>query len=161
IVLDGGAADIQGFASGNFQPLEQQLQTIASNGTLSLLSNRGYTTANALTDAGSIMLQGGTFATGGLTIPSTGALRGFGVVNSTVTNNGAIVASGGVLDIAQPIGSVGNLGVQAGSTLILNGATAGEINDKGVVYAASGLLQVDGLLGGNGSLVVQNGATLE
>ena len=52
IVLDGKATDIQVFDGSVFQPLETQLQTIASTGTLQLLSGRGYSTANTLTDDG-------------------------------------------------------------------------------------------------------------
>ena len=166
IVLDGRASEILGYAGalhtgGNFQPIEQQLSSIAATGTLQLLNGRGYVTGNALDDAGSLILQGGTLATGGLTIDTNGTLAGFGVVTGSVANQGAILASGGVLDLTTPVSGIGVLGVTPGSTLILNGATAGEINNQGTIYAASGLLVDDGQLAGSGTLVVQNGATIE
>jgi hypothetical protein len=160
IVLDGRATDIEGYVSV-FQPIEQQLQTIASSGTLQLLDDRGYVTANALTDNGQLLLQGDTLATAGLTIGGTGTLDGFGVVVGGVVNQGAIVADGGALDVTGAVGGIGNLGVASGSTLILNGATAGSLTDKGTVFEQSGLLLIEGALGGTGSLVVQNGGTIE
>jgi hypothetical protein len=166
IVLDGRASEILGYAGAlhsgsNFQRIEQQLASIAATGTLQLLNGRGYATGNALDDAGSLILQGGTLATGGLSIDTNGSLAGFGVVTGSVANQGAILASGGVLDLTTPVTGTGALGVTPGSTLILNGATAGEINNQGTIYAASGLLQADGQLAGSGTLVVQNGATIE
>jgi hypothetical protein len=166
IVLDGRASEILGYAGalhtgGNFQPIEQQLSSIAATGTLQLLNGRGYVTGNALDDAGSLILQGGTLATGGLTIDTNGTLAGFGVVTGSVANQGAILASGGVLDLTTPVSDIGVLGVTPGSTLVLNGVTAGEINNQGSIYAASGLLVDDGQLAGSGTLVVQNGATIE
>lgn len=41
IVLDGVATELDGYSAGSFQPLEQQLQTIASTGSLQLLDGRG------------------------------------------------------------------------------------------------------------------------
>jgi len=56
-VLDGRASEILGYAGalhsgGNFQPIEQQLASIAATGTLQLLIERGYAPANALDRCG-------------------------------------------------------------------------------------------------------------
>ena len=161
IVLDGGASDIQGFSGGTFRPIEQQLQTIAAGGTLQLLNDRGFATTNAITDAGRLILQGGTLTTGGLTIGSTGSLMGSGVIAGGVTTQGAIIANSGVLDIQNAVTGSGLFGTTAGATLILNGANAGNLNNQGTLYNASGLLDIAGALAGNGSLIVQHGATIE
>lgn len=160
IVLDGVATDIDGY-NGGFQPIEQQLQTIGSTGTLQLLDDRGYTTANTLSDAGSLILQGGSLSTGGLTLIGAGSLDGFGVVDGSVANQGAVIANGGALDIADAISGSGNFTVAAGASLILNGATAATLVNNGVAYDASGLLDIAGPLSGSGTLVVQDGATIE
>jgi collagen type I alpha len=165
IVLDGGATDIEGYTgppgSGSFQPMEQQLQTIASTGTVQLLNGRGYDTTLPIFDAGHLILQGGRLTTGSLSIGSTGSLSGFGVVAGTVATQGAIVANAGALDIQNAVTGSGLFGTTTGSTLILNGATAGNLNNQGTLYNASGLLDITGALGGNGPLIVQHGATIE
>ena len=166
IVLDGVASEIEGYSGAtgtnkNFQPIEQQLQTIAAGGTLQALSNRGYTTTNALTDAGLLVLQGGTLSSGGLSLTSTGALTGFGVVNNGIANQGVVTASGGALDLTTALSGSGTFAAAAGSTLILNGATAAAVDNNGTIYNASGLLDITGAITGTGSLVVQNGATIE
>jgi hypothetical protein len=160
IVLDGAASDFQGYSSGAFQPIEQQLQTIASNGTLQLLSNRGYTTTNALQDNGVLLQQGGTLTTSGLTLGGSGTLNGFGVVSGAIANQGGITASGGALDLTNPVTGTGGFTVASGATLILDGATPATLNNSGTVYDTSGLLNIQSL-SGTGSLVVQNGGTLE
>lgn len=161
IVLDGGASDIQGVSGGTFQPIEQQLQSIAASGTLQLLNGRGYDTALTLSDAGQLILQGGTLTTGGLTIGATGSLVGSGVVAGGVVASGAIIANSGVLDMQNAVTGSGLFGTTAGATLILNGANAGNLNNQGTLYNASGLLDIAGALGGNGALIVQHGATIE
>jgi hypothetical protein len=161
IELSGAASDIQGFAGGTFQPLEQQLQSIAATGTLQLLNDRGYTTANTLTDSGSLVLQGGTLTTGGLTVNGTGALLGFGVVSGSMANQASIIANGGVLDIRNTVAGSGEFATTAGSALVLNGGTAGTLNNQGAVFDASGLLDIAGAVSGSGSLVVDNKATIE
>jgi hypothetical protein len=160
IVLDGAATDIQGFVGGGFQSIETQLQTIASNGTLQLLSGRGYSTTNALTDDGQLVLQGGTLATGGLSISSTGQLDGFGIVSGSVSDQGDIIANGGALYFPGAIGGSGTLTVTSGSSLILAGATPSAVANGGVIYDTGGLLDINAL-SGNGTLVVQNGATID
>jgi len=160
IVLDGNASRIQGFSAGSFQPLEQQLQTIANNGTLQLLSGRGYSTSNAITDNGMLNLQGGTLATGTLTVGASGVLEGFGIVSNTVVDQGAVIASGGALDLAGGSSVTGVLTTMPGSTLILAGGTPSFISNNGAIYDTSGLLTINSLAG-TGTLVVQNGATID
>ncbi len=166
IILDGAASEIEGYTgptgvSDAFQPIEQQLQTIASGGTLQLLNNRGYTTTKSLKDDGVVVLQGGTLNNGSFTLGVTGALSGSGVVNGGIANQGVIVANGGALDLTTQVTGTGDFTVTSGSTLILNGATPTNLNNSGTVYDVSGLLDVTGLLSGKGTVVVQNGGTLE
>lgn len=80
IILSGNASEIEGFSSSSFQPLEQQLQTITSAGTLQLLGARGYDTTNAITDNGILNLRGGTLTTDAL--PSVPAAHSKGSASS-------------------------------------------------------------------------------
>lgn len=50
--------------------------------------------------------------------------------------------------------------MDAGSTLILAGATPASVSNNGIIYDTAGLLDIDALTG-SGTLAVQNGATLE
>ena len=105
-------------------------------------------------------LQGGSLTLGGLTIDGTGTLEGFGIVGTAVTDQGNIVASGGVLDLAGGVSGTGALTVLAGSSLILSGDSPSSISNNGVIYETGGLLTIDSL-SGSGTLVVQNGATID
>ena len=162
IVLDGRATDIQTYQTvlGTVEAtLETQLETIASTGSLQLLDGRGYTTTNALADDGWLDLQGGSLATGGLTIGSTGTFAGFGVVSGSVSNAGGIIANGGALYLPGTVAGTGSLAVDTGSSLILAGADPSATTNNGVIYDTSGLLDLAALTG-NGTLVVQAGGTL-
>jgi hypothetical protein len=163
IELIGRASDISTLpvGGGNASPLETQLQSIAATGTLQLLNNRGYTTANTLTDAGSLVLGGGTLTTGGLTVNGAGALLGFGVVAGSIANQASVIADGGVLDIRSTVAGTGEFAATSGSTLVLNGGTANTLVNQGTVFDASGLLHISGPISGGGSLVVGNNATIE
>ena len=169
IILDGSATAIDGYAGGNFVPLEQQLQTVAVGGDLELRSGRGFLATNALTDNGAIILQGGTLATAGLTVATVGTsvggfLQGFGIVQGPVSNSGFIIATGGVLDVQAPVSGAGELSVASGGTMVLQGGTPATVLNSGTLYQTSGLLQIGTLGlsgGGSGTLVVQNGATIE
>jgi hypothetical protein len=160
VVLDGKATDVQVFDGSAFQPLETQLQTIASTGTLQLLSGRGYSTANALTDDGLLVLQGGTLDTSGLSIGSTGVFEGFGIVSGAVGDQGNIIANGGALYVPDAIGGSGALTTMSGSSLILTGATPSAITNDGVIYNTGGLLDINAL-SGTGTLVAQSGGTID
>jgi len=159
IVLDGAATEIQVY-NGGFQPLETQLETISNTGSLQLLSGRGYQTTNALTDDGLLNLQGGSLATGGLTIGNTGLFEGFGVVSGSVSDDGGIIANGGALYIPGAIGGTGSLTIGPGSSLSLAGADPSTVANNGVVFDTAGLLDINALTG-SGTLVVQSGGTLE
>ena len=163
IELIGRASDISKLSKGggSASPLETQLQSIAATGTLQLLNNRGYTTANTLTDAGSLVLGGGTLTTGGLTVNGAGGLLGFGVVAGSIANQASVIADGGVLDIRSTATGTGEFAATSGSTLVLNGGTANTFINQGTVFDASGLLHISGPISGGGSLVVGNNATIE
>ena len=169
IILDGAASDIDGYvgptgssgSSANFQPIEQQLRTIAATGTLQLLDDRGYTTTNALTNNGLLELQGGTLASGALAMGSAGILSGFGVVTGTISGGGTVVATGAVLDIESNDAVANQFTTEPNSTLVLNGASAGLIDNNGALYVASGEVVLVGYITGSGSIVIENGGELE
>ena len=163
IVLDGRASLIEGYTSGSFQPIEQQLQTIASIGTLQLLNSRGYSTGHVLSDQGTLIFQGDTLSAAGLTVTATGKFDGFGVVAGGIANQGVIIANGGsagALDIAGAVSGPGTLSVTSGSALVLAGGSQSAVTDNGILYDTNGLLTINSL-SGTGTLVVQHGATIE
>lgn len=167
IILDGAASAIQTSNSGAYTTLEQQLQTIASTGTLQVLDGRGYTTTKSIVDNGAFFFQGGTLSTGGLTIGSTGTLNGYGTVLGAVTiaNGGAVIASGGSgapMALKDVISGTGALDVLSGSTLIVSGGSVGTIaiGTGGTLYD-TGALAVSGTISGSGVLEITPGATLE
>jgi filamentous hemagglutinin len=162
IELIGRASDISTLpvGGGNASPLETQLQSIAATGTLQLLNNRGYTTANTLTDAGSLVLGGGTLTTGGLTVNGAGTLLGFGVVAGSIANQASVIADGGVLDIRSTVACTGEFAATSGSTLVLNGGTANTLVNQDRVRRVRPVA-ISGPISGGGSLVVGNNATIE
>ena len=104
--------------------VESTLATIASTGTLSLLASRGYTSARALTDAGTLQMQGGTFSASGLTVAAGGLLTGSGTVANAITNTGTVDATGGTLTLSSAVTGAGLLMIDAGSELTLGAANA-------------------------------------
>lgn len=163
IVLDGPASLFQVFNASNVQfSLEQELQTIAAGGTLSVLDGRGYQTSNTLLDAGVLQIGGKTLATGGLTIASGGTLAGYGTISGPLTNSGAIIANGGTLGslILGSAAGGGSVSVAAGSTLIMAGGSASALTAGGLLFD-TGSLTVGGAVAGSGTIVVENGGALE
>jgi hypothetical protein len=167
VILDGAASEIEGWTgsaqTGSFQAIETQLQSIAATGTLQLLSNRGYTTTNTLTDSGSLILQGGILETGGLTVAAGGALTGYGVITGDVGNLGAITVTGttsGVptLQITGAVTGGGSVTVAAGDALILSGGSIGTLVNSGTVVDAGEVLTVK-TVSGTGEIVVMKGGT--
>ena len=90
----------------------------------------GATTAGAVTDNGTVKLDGITLTPSSVTIASGAHLSGFGTVTSGATNGGTIEASGGTLTITGAVTSAGTLQSDSGATLVLNGvantATTGD-----------------------------------
>jgi hypothetical protein len=94
-----------GTPEGGTVPLEDQLQTSPAGGTPEPLDERGFIAANAVLEAGMLVVGGGRVSTPGLTIGNGCTLTGFGIITGPLTNQGAVIASGGTrgsLDL--PIG---------------------------------------------------------
>jgi hypothetical protein len=114
--------------------LESSLTT--NNGTLMVLSNRSYSTANAFAngatpaDTAVLQLGGGTFNAASLTNQAGSTIKGFGNITPRPTNHGLIEARGGTLSFASGIlGGSGTVQIDAGSTLNLSAGTNGSNAD--------------------------------
>ena len=104
--------------------LESSLTTNAAGGALRILNNRGYTTTNALSNAGTMQLGGGTLNSASLV--NTGTFTGFGTVTPQIGNQGNVVATGGTLTVSNAIqGGTGNITIDGGAALNLSPATVG------------------------------------
>jgi hypothetical protein len=116
ITLSGAGSVIESENSA-FQevPIDATLTTIGAAGTLNLLAGRSWTSTNAVTNAGTLILGGGTFAPSALT--NSGVISGGGVVGVAIANSGIIEAATGTLDLAQAITGSGTLKIDAGATL--------------------------------------------
>lgn len=115
IILDGDGATVE--TSGTTS-LTATLQSIAAGGTLEVL-NSVFDGALPLTVAGSVLLNGGTLETPGLTIEPGAAVSGIGVIGGPVVNNGSILATGGdesFLSIAGPLSGTGTVEIQSPGT---------------------------------------------
>ncbi len=126
IILDGAGSSIT-FGGAT---VESSLTT--NQGTLSVLSNRNYTTSNDITNSstGTINLGGGTFTANSLT--NAGALVGFGTVTPSGgaqinNNNGSITANGGTLALTTGVSgnAASHITINSGAALNLSGATTG------------------------------------
>jgi hypothetical protein len=93
IALTGAGSEIQSFSTSTKAQvtLETTMTSIAASGTLEVLGGRNWSSTNAMTSAGTLMLGGGAFASAGLT--STGTVTGFGVIDTVFNNNGALVVA--------------------------------------------------------------------
>jgi hypothetical protein len=95
VVLDGVNSNIY---SGNNQTLESTLTT--NNGILAVISDRDYSTTNALTNNGGIALGGGTLAAASLTNNPGSEILGFGNFDPT---GGVTIGSGVMVSPGAPI----------------------------------------------------------
>jgi hypothetical protein len=91
-------------------------------------------TPYVLTNTGTILLAGGTITepTDNGTFPSvpllnSAAINGFGTIQSEITNDGTVTASGGTLTLGESVTGTGALAVDAGARLSLAAVSAGEI----------------------------------
>ncbi len=124
IILSGaGSAIISGPVPGT--SLEASLTSVASAGTLQILADRNYLTANTLTDTGAMVLGGGTLAPGALSITSSGSLSGFGTVAAPIADNGEIIDTGPTLTLADTLTGTGGALIDAGADLVLGAGAAG------------------------------------
>jgi hypothetical protein len=88
-------------------------------------------------DLGTLQVQGGTLATGGVSIGATGIVTGFGTLTGAITDNGLVDATGGTLNVA-------------GLTNITSGTlTGGQIEaDAGSVLQLANNLSITTIAGG-------------
>ena len=83
LILNGANSTIQGGA-----PIESTLTSIRKTGTLEVVGGRNWTSGLNLSNAGTLDLAGGLFATASLA--NSGKISGFGTLAATVTNSGTI-----------------------------------------------------------------------
>ncbi len=120
VTLSGVGSDL--IAGGTL--LEQSLTSVTSAGVLAALGARGYASTNALTDAGKIVLAGGTFSAPSVTVVSGGTFSGFGTLSGPVTDNGLIDVTGSSLTLGAAVSGTGSLLIGAGDELILGAGAA-------------------------------------
>ena len=135
--LNGSVTSIGEWNGTGYVGIDSTLKEIGSRGTFDVLGGRNYTTANILTiDAGGMLnLQAGVFTPNSIDI-NAGVVQGFGEIDSTVANNGSLVALGGTMDVVGNISGTGQIlfdvdhktgTVSAtGSVLEVHGVTAGQ-----------------------------------
>ena len=124
LTLQGPGSAVQ-IDTATTSQIDADLTTIGTAGHLSLLASRNLTTANSLTDAGTLTLGGGTLTASGLAIVGSGILNGFGTIAAPISSAGQIEATANTLDLQD--GASGNLQIDNGSTLELGAATTGTI----------------------------------
>jgi hypothetical protein len=117
ITLSGPGSAFRAFDSFTPVALEDSLTT--NDGILRLLANRDFAPANALTNAGTIELGGGTLSPPALTNTVTGEVFGFGNVGPVIDNAGAVRATGGTLAAAAGISGDGTVIAEADGTMLV------------------------------------------
>ena len=146
VVLSGAGSTIQTYSGvgPTFQTIEQTLTT--NNGTLEVLANRNYSTANAIVNNGSLQLGGGTFSsTSTLTNGPGSSLSGYGTFSFS---GGVTVGSGVAVSPGSPAlnSYVGSLSF---NSLILGGGGIGTFdieNASGTAGVGYDILGVSGTL---------------
>jgi hypothetical protein len=116
---------------GGGTAIEQSLTSVASKGVLSLLDARGFTAAANLTDAGTILLQGGVFKAPALD-----------------------VAAGGTFDLNNAVLAAPTLDVASGGIFGGYGTIAGKVDNDGLIKATDATLTITGDVSGTGSLYI-------
>ncbi len=134
VTLSGaGSAIVSNTASGQTS-FDNTLQSIGADGELHLLNGRDFTTSNSITDGGLLDLGGITFTAAALAVTANGELSGFGAVAATLNNAGLIDAHGGVLTLQHGVANSGDMQIDAGADLVLDGAVTG----SGLITFGSG-----------------------
>ncbi len=146
IELTGVGAAIQSLNGSAEVTVQSTLKTIAASGTL--IVGDSYSSSNAIANAGTIQMAGGTLSTGTLTDSTGSNLNGYGTVASVFDDSGSVTSSTGALVFTGTDDTfAGTLGGQqidfgGGTDTVQNGAslTAGTIAITGnasVTFAAS------------------------
>jgi T5SS/PEP-CTERM-associated repeat protein len=126
--LEAGALNLGGGGPGPAVFAENG-GTVSVSGDLTINSGATYdfaagalSVSSSMTDDGGFQLAGEMLNPGSLAIGSDGELTGFGIVSSTIDNDGVIVAKGGTLDLADDVSGSGSVQIALNSTLELGGA---------------------------------------
>ncbi len=163
VVLNGAGSTFQAFDNSTAKdvPLESSLTSITSSGALHVLGGRSYATTNAISNQGTLELGGGTFSAASLS--NGGTLEGFGTVTPSITNTGAINATGGTLIASNGIqGTTGTITVASSAGLTTEASsTVGTLTNSGTVTSAAGTLNATaGIQGPSGTLVIESGGAV-
>ena len=143
--------------------IETSLTTIAAAGELQVLNDRNYTTTNKITNSGTLALGGGTFTAKGLTDHGAATLTGFGILKANLTSSGAIVATGGTLELDGHkntiSGTESGTGTLAfGGTTTLNTGTVLDVSNIALISKAT--LNIDTPLSFAGTFDIEGKATI-
>jgi hypothetical protein len=95
IELTGVGAAIQSLNGSAEVTVQSTLKTIAASGTL--IVGDSYSSSNAIANAGTIQMAGGTLSTGTLTDSTGSNLNGYGTVASVFDDSGSVTSSTGAL----------------------------------------------------------------
>jgi hypothetical protein len=95
VILDGAGSVLQSLntTSDVQTAIDASLTTIGKTGIFELMGGRNWTSANAIANTGRLELFGATVATG--TMTNTGAVTGYGAINSTFSNRDIVAVAGG------------------------------------------------------------------
>jgi hypothetical protein len=130
VISNGGLLTLSGGATGTTEMIAHAGSTLELGASSSV---------GAVSDGGTLKLDGNTYTATSLTVVAGGRILGFGTLTNAVANGGSIESNGGLLKLAAGATGTGGLVVDAGSTLELAAATtAGAITDNGT-------LKLDGL----------------
>ena len=143
--------------------IENSLTTIARTGELQVLNDRDYTTTKKITNSGTLALGGGVFTAKGLNDHSTALLTGFGTLAASLTSSGAIVATGGTLELDGHkntiSGTESGTGTLAfGGTTTLNVGTVLDVSNIAMISKAT--LNIDTPLSFAGTFDIEGKATI-
>jgi len=146
ITLSGLGSVIQFYDSTTAMQvgLEASLDRIGALGSLSLLDGRVFDAANALLNAGLLLIAGGTLSAPRLDNEASGTVNGVGAISTSLNAISTVVTNAGAI-AAQGVGA-----------LIVEGAVA----NSGSLTADGANLTIDGNLTGVGEATI-TGATLD
>jgi hypothetical protein len=101
--------------------LSAGLATITSQGSLTMENGATLSVAANFTIDGALHLAGSNFNSAHITIDAGGSLAGHGQVLGAVANKGTIDAAGGGLTISQDVSGTGQVMIENGSALAIDG----------------------------------------
>ena len=154
ITLSGTDAVLGVVSQGALIPLSDSLTTIARGAVFALTAGAAFTTNDAITNDGTIILtDGSTLTVGGFTNNGTLEVDGTSqLVNAGVSNGGMLVLNGGTYS---------SLTNAVGGTVTGDGTITGPVANDGTIIVTTGILRIEGAVTGAGSFVIDPGAELE